>query len=120
VVTSAALIMVAVFSAFAALSLIDRKIHGVGVAAAVRMDATIVRGILLPAILTLLGGCAWYAPRRLRRPAPHGEPPGSRFSALGTHRPVRSVVSAGPASGCSGGAAARARCRAGGAGRTGG
>jgi hypothetical protein len=90
VVSSAALIMVAVFSAFAALSLID---------------ATIVRGILFPATLALLGGCAWYAPRRLRRPAPHGEPAGFRFSALGTHRPVRSVVSAGPASGCSGGAA---------------
>ena len=45
-VTSAALIMVAVFSAFATLSLIDRKILGVGMATAVLIDATIVRGIL--------------------------------------------------------------------------
>jgi len=67
VVTSAALIMVAVFSIFATLSLIDLKILGVGMAAAVLIDATIVRGILLPAALTLLGDRTWYAPRWLRR-----------------------------------------------------
>ena len=68
VVTSAALIMVAVFSIFATMSLLDLKILGVGTAAAVLIDATVVRGILLPAALALLGERAWYAPRWLRRP----------------------------------------------------
>ena len=63
VVTSAALIMVAVFSIFATLPLIDLKILGIGTAAAVLIDATIVRGILVPAALALLGERAWY-PRR--------------------------------------------------------
>ena len=67
VVTSAALIMVAVFSIFATLPLIDLKILGVGTAAAVLIDATIVRGILVPAALSLLGERAWYLPRPLRR-----------------------------------------------------
>ena len=69
VVTSAAFIMVAVFSVFATLSLIDLKILGVGMAAAVLIDATIVRGILLPAALALLGDRTWAAPRWLRRRA---------------------------------------------------
>jgi len=72
VVTSAALIMVAVFSIFATMSLVDLKILGVGTAAAVLIDATTVRGILLPAALTLLGERAWYAPRWLRRPGAPG------------------------------------------------
>jgi RND superfamily putative drug exporter len=55
VVTSAALIMVAVFSIFATMSLVDLKILGVGTAAAIVIDATVVRGVLLPAALTLLG-----------------------------------------------------------------
>ncbi len=59
VVTSAAVIMVAVFSIFATMSLVDLKILGVGVAAAVLIDATVVRGILVPAALALLGDRAW-------------------------------------------------------------
>ena len=55
VVTSAAFIMVAVFSVFATLLLLDLKILGVGMAAACSIDATAVRGILLPAALALLG-----------------------------------------------------------------
>jgi RND superfamily putative drug exporter len=55
VVTSAALIMVAVFSIFATVSMVDLKILGIGTAAAIVIDATIVRGVLLPAALTLLG-----------------------------------------------------------------
>jgi len=69
VVTSAALIMVALFSMFSTLSLIDLKILGIGTAAAVLIDATIVRGILVPAALALLGDRAWG-----RRPR-HGVPP---------------------------------------------
>jgi putative drug exporter of the RND superfamily len=58
-VTSAALIMVALFSIFTTLPLIDLKILGVGTAAAILIDATVVRGILLPAALALLGNRAW-------------------------------------------------------------
>jgi RND superfamily putative drug exporter len=69
VVTSAAVIMVAVFSVFVTLPLVELKILGVGMAAAVLIDATVVRGVLLPAALALLGDRAW----RLRRaPSPQG------------------------------------------------
>lgn len=64
-VTSAAVIMVAVFSILATLSLIQLKMLGVGLAAAVLIDATVVRGILVPAALALLGERAWYLPRWL-------------------------------------------------------
>ncbi len=67
VVTSAAMIMVAVFSIFATLSVIDFKMFGVAMATAVLIDATIVRGILLPAVMTLLGEANWYLPRWLAR-----------------------------------------------------
>jgi putative drug exporter of the RND superfamily len=63
VVTSAALIMVAVFSIFVTLPFIELKVLGIGMAAAILIDATVVRGILLPAALSLLGDRAW----RLRR-----------------------------------------------------
>ena len=69
VVTSAALIMVALFSIFATLPLIDLKILGIGTAAAVLIDATIVRGILVPAALALLGDRAWSLHGRRPRPA---------------------------------------------------
>ena len=66
VVTSAAVIMVAVFSIFATLSLIELKMLGVGLAVAVLIDATVVRGILVPASIALLGERTWYLPRWLR------------------------------------------------------
>jgi putative drug exporter of the RND superfamily len=66
VVTSAALIMVAVFSILATLSIVQTKMLGVGLAAAVLIDATVVRGILLPAALSLLGERAWGARSRRR------------------------------------------------------
>jgi uncharacterized membrane protein YdfJ with MMPL/SSD domain len=62
VVTSAAVVMVAVFSIFATLSSIDFKEVGVGLAMAVLIDATIVRAILLPATMKLLGDWNWYLP----------------------------------------------------------
>ncbi len=65
VVTSAAVIMVAVFSILATLSLIQLKMIGIGLGAAVLIDATVVRGILLPAALALLGDRSWYLPRWL-------------------------------------------------------
>jgi putative drug exporter of the RND superfamily len=66
VVTSAAVIMVAVFSIFATLDMIDVKMLGVGLAAAVVIDATLVRGVILPAMLAVLGERAWYFPAWLR------------------------------------------------------
>jgi uncharacterized membrane protein YdfJ with MMPL/SSD domain len=65
VVTSAAVVMVGVFSIFATLSLIDFKQMGVGLAVAVLIDATIIRGILLPASMKLLGDWNWYLPKSL-------------------------------------------------------
>ena len=64
-VTSAALIMVAVFGVFATLSAIEFKQLGVGLAAAILIDATIVRAVLLPAAMKLLGERNWYLPRWL-------------------------------------------------------
>jgi uncharacterized membrane protein YdfJ with MMPL/SSD domain len=62
VVSAAALVMVAVFSIFATLSFIDMKQFGVGLATAVLIDATLVRGVLLPATMKLLGDWNWYLP----------------------------------------------------------
>ncbi len=67
VVTSAALVMFAVFSIFGSLSSLDVKQAGVGLAAAVLIDATIVRAVLLPASMKLLGEWNWYLPRALER-----------------------------------------------------
>jgi RND superfamily putative drug exporter len=93
VVTSAAMIMVAVFSVFATLSVIDFKMFGVGMASAVLIDATIVRGILVPAAMTLLGDRNWYLPRHL------AWIPGPRPTALtpaAGRRPVPQPVLAQP------------------------
>jgi uncharacterized membrane protein YdfJ with MMPL/SSD domain len=65
VVTSAAIVMVFVFSIFGTLSMIMLKQFGVGLAAAVLIDATIVRAVLLPATMKLLGDWNWYLPRWL-------------------------------------------------------
>ncbi|MEU1185089.1 MMPL family transporter [Streptomyces sp. NPDC005820] len=62
VVTSAAVIMVAVFAIFGTLSMQSMKQMGVGLAAAVLIDATIIRGVLLPAVMALLGERNWYLP----------------------------------------------------------
>ena len=62
VVTSAAVVMVGVFSVFGTLSLLMFKQFGVGLAAAILIDATLVRGVLLPATMKLLGERNWYLP----------------------------------------------------------
>jgi uncharacterized membrane protein YdfJ with MMPL/SSD domain len=78
-VTSAAVVMVVVFSVFVTLSFLDFKEMGVGLAAAVLIDATIIRGVLLPASMKVLGDWNWYLPRwlewipELHEPEP-GEP----------------------------------------------
>ena len=65
VVTSAAIVMVFVFGIFATLSVVMLKQFGVGLATAVLIDATIVRAVLLPAAMMLLGDWNWYLPRWL-------------------------------------------------------
>jgi uncharacterized membrane protein YdfJ with MMPL/SSD domain len=65
VVTSAAIVMVGVFSIFGTLSFLFLKEFGIGLAAAVLIDATIVRAVLLPAVMKLLGDANWYLPRWL-------------------------------------------------------
>ncbi|MEU9226926.1 MMPL family transporter [Streptomyces massasporeus] len=67
VVTSAAVIMVAVFAIFGTLSMQSMKQMGVGLAAAVLIDATIIRGVLVPAVMALLGERNWYLPKWLHR-----------------------------------------------------
>ncbi|MGH3049809.1 MAG: MMPL family transporter [Gaiellaceae bacterium] len=64
-VTSAALVMVAVFAIFVTLHEIDIKQMGFGLAAAILIDATVVRAVLLPAAMKLLGDWNWYLPRWL-------------------------------------------------------
>jgi uncharacterized membrane protein YdfJ with MMPL/SSD domain len=65
VVTSAAIVMVAVFAIFATLGMIDFKMMGVGLAVAVLIDASVVRAVLLPATMKVLGDWNWYLPRWL-------------------------------------------------------
>ena len=65
VVTSAALVMIAVFGVFATLTGLDMKQLGVGLATAILIDATIVRAVLLPSAMALLGDRNWYLPRNL-------------------------------------------------------
>jgi uncharacterized membrane protein YdfJ with MMPL/SSD domain len=66
VVTSAAIVMVFVFGIFATLTAVEFKQMGVGLAVAVLIDATIVRAVLLPATMKLLGDWNWFLPRRLQ------------------------------------------------------
>jgi uncharacterized membrane protein YdfJ with MMPL/SSD domain len=64
-VTAAAAVMVAVFAIFASLRTLDIKQMGVGLAVAILLDATVIRGVLLPATMKLLGRWNWYLPRWL-------------------------------------------------------
>jgi uncharacterized membrane protein YdfJ with MMPL/SSD domain len=64
-VTSAAVVMVGVFAVFGSLRTMDLKEAGIGLAAAVLLDATIIRAVLLPAAMALLGEWNWYLPRWL-------------------------------------------------------
>ncbi len=86
VVTSAAIVMVGVFSIFATLSLLAFKQMGIGLAAAVLIDATVVRGLLLPSVMALLGRWNWWVPAAW---APR--------EATGNAEVGRPVVAAGPA-----------------------
>lgn len=84
VVTSAAAIMVSVFTAFAFAEFVAVKQMGVGLAVAVLVDATVVRLVLLPAAMTLLGERTWWLPAWLDRRLPHVDVEG-----VGDPRPTR-------------------------------
>jgi uncharacterized membrane protein YdfJ with MMPL/SSD domain len=87
VITSAAVVMVAVFATFATLSVVSMKQLGVGLAVAILLDATIVRGLLVPAVMGMLGERNWYLPRWLDRVLPE----------VTTREPQPTAVNAEPA-----------------------
>ncbi|WP_030847846.1 MMPL family transporter [Streptomyces sp. NRRL F-4474] len=72
IITSAALIMVAVFLSFAVADDPSAKMFGLGLATAIFIDATVVRMVLVPATMTLLGRSNWWLPKWLDRMLPHG------------------------------------------------
>jgi putative drug exporter of the RND superfamily len=90
VITSAALIMVAVFLSFVTSPVPSLKMLGLGLAVAVLIDATIVRMVLVPATMALLGSANWWLPAWLDRMLPHvtvegpGEPEVTRQRAVAT------------------------------------
>ena len=98
VVTSAAAVMISVFAIFATLSLLIFKELGIGLAVAVLIDATIIRGVLLPATMKLLGDWNWYLPKWLEwmprigpgtgSYAPPPEGPDASAAAI-KHPPIR-------------------------------
>jgi hypothetical protein len=93
--------MVGVFAVFATLSMLMFKQFGVGLATAILIDATIVRGVLLPATMKLLGDWNWYLPRWLRWLP--------RFDVTEPEAPVETEPAAAPAPATSVAAAPRRR-----------
>ncbi|MFD7245850.1 MMPL family transporter [Streptomyces massasporeus] len=81
VITCAALIMVSVFAAFLLSDNIVVKMLGLGLAVSVLIDATVVRLLMVPAVMTLLGRHAWWMPRWLDRVLPHIDAEGSKAEA---------------------------------------
>ena len=92
VVTAAALVMVCVFALFGTLSSLDLKQAGAGLAAAVLLDATVIRGVLLPSSMKLLGHRNWYLPGWLHRLPPAR----ARRQASSQPRPAGAVPEAAP------------------------
>jgi putative drug exporter of the RND superfamily len=89
VITSAALIMIAVFGAFILASDITTKLFGLGLALAVLLDVTLVRMVLVPAAMSLLGDRAWWLPRWLERRLPDVDLEGAPTAEPATAVPVR-------------------------------
>ncbi|MFF7640623.1 MMPL family transporter [Streptomyces canus] len=82
VITCAALIMVSVFAAFIVSDNIVVKMLGLGLAVSVLIDATVVRLLMVPAVMTLLGPRAWWTPRWLDRILPHIDAEGEQGGAV--------------------------------------
>ena len=87
VITSAALIMIAVFLSFVTSPEPTVKMIGLGLAVAVLVDATVVRLMLVPATMELLGNANWWLPKWLARVLPH-------INVEGTPRPEAQVAPA--------------------------
>jgi RND superfamily putative drug exporter len=86
VVTSAAVVMVTVFASFMFLSLVEMKEMGFGLAVAVLVDAFIVRIMILPSVMALLGRASWWPSRAMRRAQ---SAPASGTTAELSPQPVR-------------------------------
>jgi RND superfamily putative drug exporter len=67
IITAAAIIMVAAFAGFTAGSFVGLQEFGIGLSAAIILDATVVRALLVPSLMKLLGDWNWYLPERVRR-----------------------------------------------------
>jgi RND superfamily putative drug exporter len=67
IITAAALIMIAAFSGFTAGSFVGLQEFGIGLSAAIFLDATVVRAVLVPALMKLFGDWNWYLPKRIER-----------------------------------------------------
>lgn len=91
VITCAALIMVSVFAAFVLSDNVVVKMLGLGLAVSVLIDATVVRLLLVPAVLTLLGNSAWWAPRWLDRLLPHLDTEGDSEASPAANKPVANL-----------------------------
>lgn len=96
-VTSAALIMVVVFAAFTGSRLLAFKAMGFGLAAAVLIDATVVRVVAVPATMRLLGRWNWWLPGWLARLLPHLEPPAQPARNRSSASNAPSIVRIDPA-----------------------
>ena len=81
VITAAALIMVSVFAAFVTSNQVVIKMLAIGLAASILIDATIVRLLLVPSAMSILGSASWYMPRWLDRIIPHIDTEGSALRA---------------------------------------
>jgi RND superfamily putative drug exporter len=99
VITAAALIMVFVFGSFLLNGDPTVKQFGVGLAIAVILDATVVRCLLVPALMVLMGKINWYMPRWLDRVVPHVSIEGAEFfkqrDVAGAREPEPELVGAG-------------------------
>ncbi|MEV4875561.1 MMPL family transporter [Streptomyces cyaneofuscatus] len=95
VITCAALIMVSVFAAFVISDNIVVKMLGLGLAASVLIDATVVRLLLVPAVMTLLGRSAWWIPGPLDRILPHLDAEGSAQESERSPGGVKDVTGGG-------------------------
>ena len=94
VVTAAAVVMVFVFLTFATLSMVSLKEMGVGLAVAVLLDATVVRAILLPATMKLLGTRNWYLPRWLNWPPQISAPASPAATPMSTPKARQHITHA--------------------------
>ncbi|WP_446750580.1 MMPL family transporter [Streptomyces sp. WZ-12] len=99
VIGCAALIMVGVFAAFLSSEAVAVKMLGVGLAVSVLIDATVVRLLLVPAALTLLGARAWWTPWWLDQVLPEVDPEGAHRPRPAPPRPVDPLGHGGPPAG---------------------